>query len=428
MEALILVMVFICSLFIGMPIAFAMLMGGFAYIVAKDPFLLLTIPQTMVASCDSFPLLAVPLFILTAYLMIYLGFAKMLFDFAKALLGHVRGGLAYVNIVASIIFAGMSGSAAADSAGLGIMEIEAMREGGYDNSFSAAVTAASSLIGPIIPPSIGLVVYAVLAEVSSARVLTAGMIPGVLMGLMMAAITYILVAMGKVKHYQVARADWQEIYRSFKLAFLPGLVPIIVVGGIFSGIITPTESGVIACVYILIIAVLFRKVTLERLSKVLKESLFTTSVVMFLIVGAKVLGWGITLEKIPEIACNILVSAIGNKILILVLINVFLLFLGCFIAGLAGMILVLPVMLTMATNLNMDLIQLGVMLQLNLDIGLITPPVALCLYIVTDIADSSIEKVIRAIIPFYISMVLVLLLITYVPSITLFLPHLLFGK
>jgi len=428
MEVIVLLAVFISSLLIGMPIAFAMLMGGFMYIMVKDPFLLLTIPQTMQASCDSFPLLAVPLFILTAYLMIHLEFATRLFDFAKALLGHIRGGLAYVNIVASIIFAGISGSAAADSAGLGVMEIKAMREGGYDDSFSAAITAASSLIGPIIPPSIGLVVYAVLAEVSSARVLAAGMIPGLLMGLMMGVVTFVLVARGKVKHYQVRRADWPKIRRTFKHALLPGLVPIIIVGGIFSGVITPTESGVVACVYTLIIGFIMRQATLKRVSRALRESLSTTAVVMFLIVGAKVLGWGITWEKIPEMACNTLVSIFGNKILILMSINVLLLFLGCFIEGLAGVILVLPVMIPLAMQLNMDLIQLGVMLQLNLDIGLITPPVALCLYIVADIADVPVEKVTKAIIPFYLCLVIVLFLVTYVPGISLFLPHLLFGQ
>jgi tripartite ATP-independent transporter DctM subunit len=423
MNGLVLIICFILLMILGIPIGFSMGVSCLLFFYFNDiPFSV--IPQVMVSLFENFPFLAIPFFALAGQLMNTGGVTDRIFRFAKALVGHIPGGLGHANIVASMIFAGMSGSAVADSAGLGAIEIKAMVEDGYHRDFSAAVTAASSTIGPIIPPSIPFILYGAIANVSVGALFVAGAIPGVIMGLSLMLIVYFI---SKKKQYKIyKKGSTKELWADFKDAILSLFTPIIILGGIVLGITTPTEAAVIAVIYALFLQVfIYHEFSFKKLFESLENVAKSVGMIAFLSCTAYLFGWILSYEMIPQQFTDTVLSITSNKYIILLIINILLLLVGCFMDTPAAIVVMVPVLLPAIDLFGISRIHFGVMMTLNLMIGLLTPPVGLCVYLVSDIAKVSYEKVVKATIPFMVILVVVLILITYLPQITLFLPNLL---
>jgi len=412
----------IVLLLVRIPIALAMTLASmvFLYLMAQAPMII--VPQRLWGGLESFPLLAIPFFVLAGSLMSRSGGAERIFTFCLSVLGHIRGGLGHVNVLASMIFAGMSGAATADAAGLGAIEIEAMSKDGYKLDFSAAVTAASSTIGPIIPPSVPLVVYGVMAQVSVGQLFLGGFLPGILMGLTMMGV--VAIKARKENYPTHPRASFQAVRREFFSSSLSLLAPVIILGGIFSGVFTPTEAGVVASVYALILGFVYGTIKIKELPAILEEAMLTTAQITFIVGAAGLFGWAITRAQIPADISSFLTALTNDKNVILLLVNLVMIFMGCFIDALALLIMMTPVVVPLGMAYSIDPIQLGLILVLNCMIGLITPPVGLCLYIVSNTAKVPILQVARALIPFYIALTICLILIIFFPQIVTFLPNL----
>lgn len=414
----------IILLFLRVPIGFCLMLSSFAYILVTGDISFSIMTQRLEAGAENFPLMAVPFFIMAGKLMNAGGITDRIFNFARAIVGHIPGGLGHANVLASIFFSGMSGAAVADAGGLGTIEIAAMKKDGYTARFSGAVTAASSTIGPIIPPSIPIIVYAVFAETSVAALFAAGVIPGLLMGLALMIMIYIYsIRFNYPKH---ARANLKQLYGTFAAAIPPLITPLILVGGILGGVFTPTEAGAAAALYALFLGiVVYRTVDLTKIWEVFLDSSYTTAAVMLIVIAASLFGWVLTLERIPVVAGTFILSLTQNKIIILIITNLFLFFVGCFLEPVAAMIILIPVFLPICQQLEISLVHFGIIMVLNLMIGLLTPPVGLVLYVIADIAKIPFEEVVRATLPFLIPLVVVLFLLTYIPYIVLVLPRLL---
>ncbi|HUV08697.1 MAG TPA: TRAP transporter large permease [Spirochaetia bacterium] len=417
---------FLILLVMRCPVAFSMVLASFGFLLLNGQISLLIIPERMTISLDSFPLLAVPFFVVAGVLMNRAGIARRIFDFALSIFGRFRAGLAHVNVIASMIFAGMSGSAFADAAGLGAVEIKAMVEEGYDRDFSAAVTAASSCIGPVIPPSVVMVLYGVMAEVSIGELFAAGMIPGIIMGLSMMVLIYVLATMGKVNAPRGVKQPLRIVVQKTRAAFFPLLGPVFILGVILLGIATPTEAGVVATVYALVLGLAYRTLSWKSLSEALEESVLTTGRFMFIIAAASVFGWLVTIEQVALVLYQSIQIITTQKWIILLFVNIILLCLGCFIEGIAIMIVSIPALIPLMKAIQVDLVHFGVILTISIMIGLITPPVGMTLYIVSDIAKVRIEDVVRRVIPFLIPLVFTLFLTTYWDKMVLLIPKLLF--
>jgi tripartite ATP-independent transporter DctM subunit len=384
---------------------------------------LTTLPQIMITPFDSFPILAVPLFMLAGELMNTGGVSHRLYKFAKVLVGHIPGSLGHVNVIGSMIFAGMSGSAVADAAGLGAVEIHEMIAEGFDPDFSAAVTAASSTVGPIIPPSIPFVIYGSMAGVSVGALFAGGAIPGTIMGLSMLPVVYVIARKRSYKIYK--RATWGELGRAIQSAFLPLLTPVILMGGILSGIVTPTEAAVLAVLYALILGYfVYREYNISQLFRIFTQVGRSTGTVIFILTTASVFGWILAYEGVPGIVAKTLFEITRNKYLLLLILNILFLMLGCFMDTITILLVMVPMVLPTVKEARIDLVHFGVFLTLNLMIGMLTPPVGMCSYIVADLAKISFERVIKATIPFMAILILVLMIITYIPSTVTWLPSL----
>jgi tripartite ATP-independent transporter DctM subunit len=410
---------------LNIPVALSLAVPSFFYLWLVEEMSLMTICARLIYSIDSFPLLAVPFFILAGNLMNAAGVTERIFKFANSLVGHLTGGLAHANIVASIIFSGMSGSALADAAGLGTIEIDAMVNEGYDIDFSAAITGASSIIGPIIPPSIPMVIFAVVAEVSTGRLFIGGIIPGLIMGLCLSTLVFFF---AKKRNYpRRRRSSFIEIGKLF-LDSSPALFTIvIIIGGIFSGFFTPTEAAAVSVVYVLFLGgVIYRKFSFCSLQKIFISSIKTTSSVIFIVAGASLFAAVITREQIPTKLINSFLIVSDNPIIFLILVNVFLLIIGCFLETIAAINIITPILLPIAIELGINPVHFGVIMVLNLMVGLLTPPFGMILYVLTDIAQISFERVTKATVPFLIPLILVLLLVTFIPDLVLFLVNVVF--
>ncbi|NWF57363.1 MAG: TRAP transporter large permease [Syntrophaceae bacterium] len=422
--------VLLLLIFGGMAVAFSMGITSLI-VVAVDrglgniPFGIMA--QRMVYGVNSFPLLAIPFFLLAGRLMNTAGITDRIFNFCNVLIGHVRGGLGHVNILASMIFAGMSGSAVSDAVGLGQIEIKAMKDKGYNLDFSAAVTAASATIGPIIPPSIPMVLYGVLGNVSVGALFIGGIVPGVLMGLFM-MVTVSVVA--RRHHYPVEkRASGKQIIGSTGRAFFPLLCPVILIGGIWVGIFTPTEAAAVAVLYSLFLGlVLYRELNWKSLIQVLREALDDTSVILFIIAAASLYGWLLARYQIPSGIAEKILGITQDPLTIMMLINVFLLVVGCFMESLAAINILTPILLPLAMKVGIDPIHFGVVMVLNLMIGLLTPPVGMVLYSVQRVANVPFERLQRALLIFFFPLLAVLLLITVYPPLVTWLPSTLWRK
>jgi tripartite ATP-independent transporter DctM subunit len=421
----------LCALIVmGLPIGIALAGSSLLYLVLGYVTGDVTVPSVvvihrMVNGVDSFPLLAVPFFIFCGNLMNTSGITKRIYDFALAVVGWAKGGLGHVNVLGSVIFAGMSGTAVADAGGLGTIEIKAMRDHGYDVNFAVGLTAASSTIGPIIPPSLPMVIYGVVGGVSIGQLFAAGFLPG----LVMAAIL-----MGMVFVY-AHRRGWKPdakfslcgLWVAFKLAWMPLMTPVIILGGMVFGVFTPTEAAIAACVWALFLGlIVYRSLSWKQLVRVSMDTIETTAVVLIIVGGASIFGWILATTRVTEAFAESLLALTTNPYAILLLINVLLLLVGCFLETIAAITILTPVLLPIAVQVGVDPVQFGLIMVLNLMIGLLTPPVGMVLYVLTRIANIPFEQCVRACVPFIVPLVLVLALITFVPFITLWLPTLIF--
>jgi tripartite ATP-independent transporter DctM subunit len=414
------------SLFAGPAIYAAMGLAGFAFLLlAGIPAIVL--PQKVAMAANSFPLLAAPLFILMGNVMNSAGITHRIFDFASALVGWMRGGLAQANIVGSVIFAGMSGSAVADAAGLGTVEIEAMKKEGYDAETAGAITAASATIGPIIPPSLPMIVYGVAAETSIGALFIAGIIPG----LLMAGALMIM-----VRHLAIARGFPQEpfpgpevLWRAFRRAFWALMAPLVLFGGLLSGVFTPTEAAAVAVVYALVLGLLvYRDFSVRDLPRLILDTVETTGVVMALVMTASLLGYCISVSRLPQVFGATLTGLTVNPLVYLLIVNVLLLVVGCFMEALSAMLVLIPILVPAALALGIDPVQFGLVFVLNLMIGTITPPVGVVLFVTAKVAGVPFERMARAVLPYLVPLFAVLALITLWPPVTTFLPKLLLGR
>jgi len=410
---------------IELPVAFALIAAALAWLQFASPVPISLVVQRMSSGIDSFPLLAIPLFVLAGNLMNVGGIATRIFDFAVALVGHLRGGLAQVNIFASLIFAGMSGVAQADAAGLGTVEIKAMKREGFDAAFAAACSAASAIVGPIIPPSVIMVVYGVLAQVSISDLFLAGLVPGFLIGGLLMLTVSFLVATGRAYAPVQPRANAKTLRRTFVRAIPALMAPVILVVGLLSGVATPTELGAITVVYAAILGFAYRELTWRRLYTCLGDTFVTSGVLVFIMAAAVPFGWAIAVNNVPAQLSAWLLEITTSKWLILAMINVLLLVIGCFMETTAILLIAVPTFLPLILQLGIDPVHFGLVIILNLLIGATTPPFGVLLFIVQDIAKVSFGAVVRAILPFYIPLAIALLMITYWPDLSLWLPRML---
>jgi tripartite ATP-independent transporter DctM subunit len=420
------VIVFTVLTMLSVPIAVSSGLAVAIGLAFFSRFPLVAMFQNMVTGIDNFVLVAIPLFILTGNLMNAGGITDRIFTFVRRLVGHVSGGLAHANVGASVIFSGMSGSAVADAGGLGAVEIKAMRDQGYPPDFAAAVTAASSTIGPIIPPSIPFIIYGAIAEVSVGRLFVAGFVPGVALALSMVVM---IVVLDRIYHFpRDPRASLREVLRAGGRAALAMLTPVIILTGLLGGVFTPTEAGAIAVAYAFVISFfVYRTIGLRDLPRILVESMITTAIVTFIISNVTPLSWVLVMERAGDAFVAFVQAHITSVAMVLLAINILLLLMGAVIEAGAVLILMTPILLPLMISLGVDPVHFGVIIVLNLMIGVATPPIGMSLFVVSHVARTPVESVMRAVLPFLIPLIIVLLLVTYVPSLSLFLPSLVFG-
>jgi len=418
----VLVFVFILVLIAGVPVFIALAGSSliFTHFIGHIPdFVVL---HRMAGGIDSFPLLAVPFFILAGNLMNSAGITNRIYDFAVAIAGWMRGGLAHVNIIGSVIFSGMSGTAIADAAGLGTIEIKAMTDHGYDIELSVGVTAASATLGPIIPPSLPFVIYGMMANASIGALFLGGVIPGLVMTAFM--MLYVWYCAHRDNIPRDARFQWRALGLTF-IAALPALMtPIIILGGMTFGWFTPTEAAIAACAWALLLGVfLYRSLSFKQFYKVTLDTIETTAGVLLVVAAASLFGWVLTTTRVTEAAADAMLSITDNKYIILLLINVLLLVVGCFLETIAAISILVPVLMPILLKVGIDPIHFGVVMTLNLMIGLLHPPLGMVLFVLARIANLSIERTTMAILPWLIPLVMSLIAITMIPELTLWLPR-----
>ena len=416
---------FVLFMFVNIPIAISMGLASAIGLVCLDiPGTALA--QKMVAGVQSWTLLAVPFYILAAQIMNYGGVAERMLQFADELVGWIKGGLAHANVLASMIFAGISGAAVADASGLGLVEIKVMSDAGYDKRFAVGVTAASCMLGPIIPPSIMLIIYGHIAELSIATLWFAGIVPGILTGLILMAYIYYAVARKHVVAPAPRPFSFQRTARSFIQNVFVILLPILLLWSILSGMATPTETGVIACLYTFVLSMIFKgKAFLRKIPEVLIVSAKSSGVIMFIIATATAFVWIMTVERSAVMLSDFLLSLTDNRYLLLVIINVFLLIVGAFLEQIPAMLVIVPLMAPIPAEIGMNPIHFGIMVVFNLMIGMITPPMGMALYIMGAITDVPMREIIVYSMRFFLALVFALLLISYIPIISTFVPQLL---
>jgi len=426
MSILILVGGLMLLLLCGIPVAFSLLLSSLGLIVYKGTLPTLILAQRLSNALDSFPLLAIPLFILAAEIMNHSGATERIFKLANVLVGHVTGGLGHVNIMASMLFSGMSGSAVADASGLGMIEIKAMFDEGYDRGFSAAVTAASSTIGPIIPPSVPMVVYGVIAGAAIGDLFIAGIVPGVFIGLAMMGLVVVL---AKKRKYQQKhkRAPFSEVVRVF-ISSAPSLfLPVLILGGIWGGIFSPTEAAAVAVLYSLILGFANRELKLAKLPQIFRQAGSSTAAIMLIVAAAALYGWLVSTEQIPQMIRGYLLSVSTDPTVLLLIINVILLIMGMFMELIAILTIAVPVFLPVMTAVGVDPIFFGVISVFNLMIGLLSPPFGINIFIMQRVSGVPFGIIVRELAPFIYVLLGSLLLMVFFPSIVMFLPNLLRG-
>ncbi|MGI6142393.1 MAG: TRAP transporter large permease [bacterium] len=416
--------IFAVLLIVGVPIAIALGMAAVAAIWSFTTVDMSIAPQIMFKAVNSFPMMAIPFFILAGNVMSSGGISQRLIKFASALVGRLTGGLAHISIISSMFFAAISGSSPATTAAIGSVMLPSMVERGYDRHFAAAVVAAAGTVGVIIPPSIPMVLYAVQAGVSIGRLFLAGFGPGILMGLSMMAVVYII---SKKRGYVgTAKISFREGLVAFKDSFFALLMPVIILGGIYGGIFTPTEAAAVAVVYgVLVGFFIYRELKIKDIPNILYKSAVGTAVIMFLIAGANLFGWFLVREMIPQGIAASMMAITNNPYVIIFMINILLLILGTFLNTTAAIVLVTPILLPVLLEVGIDPLFMGVVMVVNLAVGMITPPVGLCLFVACNIGNVTLDRLTKAIMPLLLVLIACIFLVSYVPGISMFLPNLL---
>ena len=448
----------------GLPVAIAMAGASLIYILISGDLPGFAVVHRMIGGIDSFPLLAVPFFILAGNLMNNAGITNRIYNFALSLVGWMKGGLGHVNVLGSVIFAGMSGTAIADAAGLGTIEIKAMKDHGYDLEFAVGVTAASATLGPIIPPSLPFVIYAMMANVSVGALFLAGILPGVMMALLMMltvayfahkngwggdikfsfkrfgsaiietlvvilwpAAIYYAVQWGANAQVTVGVALIVLFFADWKLKFqavLPIMTPVLLIGGMTTGLFTPTEGAIAACVWAMVLGLFWYKTLSWRMFvKVCLDTVETTSTVMIIVAAASIFGWMLTATGVTAAIADWVLGFTKEPWLFLLLANVLMLFVGCFLEPTAAITILVPILLPIARQLGIDPVHFGLVMVLNLMIGLLHPPMGMVLFVLARVAKLSVERTTAAILPWLAPLLLSLVILTYIPSISLWLPR-----
>lgn len=417
---------FIVLVVLRVPICMCMLLVAFVYSLLSGSLPLSYLTQTMVSSVSSFTMLAVPLFMAVGEFMNATGVTEKLFDFADCLVGHIRGGLAHVNILSSLFFSGVSGSAAADAAGLGNIEIKAMTEKGFDPEFAVGITAASSIIGPIFPPSGPLLVFGTLASISVGSLFMGGVTVGIIMTIFLMITVYVV---SKGKNYPVRkRAKLKEIWTTFKSSFWALLMPPLLMIGMTTGFVTTTEVAALALLYALFLGVVvYRALTIKKLLQIMKKVIETVGMIMMLISAGSVFAGMLGVQRVPANVGNLLFTITDNKIVLILIILAFILFLGTFMETTAAILICVPLLMPIVNQIGMSPIQFGIMVIFGLMIGLLTPPMAICLFITSKIGGISFESSFKAVKVYYIAFLIILLMIAFIPALTVWLPNLLYG-
>jgi len=424
--AFILFGVFIGLILLRVPISFAIGAAVIAAFLTSDfSSAMQVVPQQILEGVNKPSLTAVPFFIMAGNLMNATGVTDRIFNFANALVGHFRAGLAQVNVLASMIFAGISGAAVADCAGLGSIEIKAMKERGYKADFAAAVTVASSIIGPLIPPSIGLVIYAFLAQQSIDRMFLAGIIPGLLVGLSL--MIWVRVIAGFRDFPTQARAPARVVAQTGLDGLLALMAPAIILGSIMSGIVTATEAGVLACIYCILLGFYYRGLSWGALWNALTETAAMTSVIMIIIGFSIAMGWLLAIERVPQEIAEWIFAMTESRHVFMGAVIVFVLLVGTVVEGVPAKLILVPTLLPVVDAYGIDRVHFGIVLQLALLIGIATPPMGIGLYIVSEVGRVSFDRVALATLPLLMPLVLVLILLTYVPMLSTFLPDSVLG-
>ena len=461
---LILIGSFLALMLCGLPVAVAMAGGSLIYILVSGSVPDIVLAQRMIAGIESFPLLAVPFFILAGNLMNIAGITSRIYNFAVALVGWMRGGLGQVNIIGSVIFSGMSGTAIADAAGLGAIEIKAMKEHGYSTEFAVGVTAASATLGPIIPPSLPFVIYGMMANVSIGALFVAGILPGIFMTLLMmvtvayfarrnkwgsdtpfawkrlgaASLEILIVLAFPLAVWLAVKAgasvnlatgaafalllalDWRYNFS----AVMALMAPVILIGGMTMGWFTPTEAAVAAVIWALFLGLVrYRSMTFKTLAKATFETIETTASVLFIVTAASIFAWLLTTTQAAQMLADGILAVTQNKWVFLLLANLLILFVGCFIDTIAAITILVPILLPIVLKLGIDPVQFGLIMTLNLMVGLLHPPLGMVLFVLARISKLSVERTTMAILPWLVPLMLALIVITYVPQITLWLPQ-----
>ncbi len=417
-------------LLLGIPVGYCIGVTSIVALVIKWGYPSLSfglIAQMLIYGINNFPILAVPLFLLTGALMNVGGISNRIFGFAGSLVGHIQGGLAHVNVLASFIFSGMSGAAAADAAGLGQIEIKAMEDAGYDKDFSCAVTGASATIGPVVPPSVPLVLFGVLAGTSVSKLFIGGLIPGVLMVISLMVLCGII---AKERAYPKGdRFRLTHLIKRFKEAFLPLLTPVIIIGGIWTGVFTPTEAAGVAALYAGVLGLLvYREIKPKALIATLKNVTITSTAILFILACAMIYNSALTRTQVPELVTNFLFSISKNPLVIIVLLNLVLFVSGCFMSTAETITLLTPLIAPLLPKFGIDPIHFGIVMVLNLMVGQLTPPFGIVLYVLIRVGNIEFDRLVRACLPFYIPIIIVLILIIAFPFLVTFLPNLVLGR
>jgi len=419
---LVALLIFIGLLLLKVPIAFVLGITTIVYIIfSGDMGLMATAPQRLYSGLENYGLLAIPLFMLAGELMNSGGITKRLVAFSKTLVGHFKGGLAYVNVLANMLLASIIGSATAQIAMMSRTMVPAMEKEGYSREFSAATTASAGLLGPIIPPSMLFIIYGVSSGASIGDMFLAGVFPGIIFTL---SFIILIGWLGRRNDWPTEkRSSAKDIFKSF-LKVIPAIaVPIIIILGIITGAFTPTESAAIACLVALFVGFfIYRELKITEIPKILINTVVTTAIITMLISMANLFGWMLSFEMIPQTIANWMVTLTESPLLFLLVVNIFLLIVGMFLDGIAALIILVPIFTPLIANYGIDPIHFGVIISVNLTLGLLTPPIGSGLYIASSLGEVRLESLVKSLVPFLVVAFIVLLIITYVPAITLWLP------
>ena len=413
---------FLALMVSGLPVAMAMAVASLVFVMVSGTIPDFVVIHRMYGGIDSFPLLAVPFFIFAGNLMNSAGITNRIYNFALALVGWMKGGLGHVNVVGSMIFAGMSGTAIADAAGLGTIELKAMKDHGYPTEFAIGVTAASATVGPIIPPSLPFVIYGMMAGVSIGQLFLAGVIPGLIMGVtMMLTVAYY----AHTRNYGTdAVFSWARLGKTFVEAFLAMMTPVLLVGGMTMGVFTPTEGAIAASAWALGLGLFwYRTLNWNLLVKISMDTIETTATVLFIVAAASIFGWLLTVTRVTDAVALWVLSFTQDPNMFLLLANLLMLFVGCFLEPTAAITLLVPILIPICQKLGIDLVHFGLVMVLNLMIGLLHPPMGTVLFVLSRVAKLSFERTTMAILPWLVPLIATLALCTYAPAVVLWLPR-----